>query len=160
MSPRIRAALALSAVTLLAACAKKDEAPKDTVAAMTPAPAAAAAPAPIALADFTGDWKIAATPEAGSDTSTNFTTLHATADSTWILETATGLKIPHHVTLSGDSVLLKSDTYASLRRKGKKVWTEGVVRLQDGKLVGTTIGHYQNAGPDSVLRMRTVGTKQ
>jgi hypothetical protein len=37
--------------------------------------------------------------------------------------------------------------------------SEGSLRLQNGKLVGTTIAHYAKAGPDSVLRLHAEGTK-
>ena len=64
-----------------------------------------------------------------------------------------------HVTVSGDSLIQRTGTFASQRRKGVKVMTEGSLKMQDGRLVGTTIAHYAKAGPDSVLRMRTEGTK-
>jgi hypothetical protein len=31
--------------------------------------------------------------------------------------------------------------------------------MQNGKLVGTTTAHYVTTGPDSVIRLRTEGTK-
>jgi hypothetical protein len=37
--------------------------------------------------------------------------------------------------------------------------TEGSLRMQNGKLVGTTIAHYSKAGADSVLRLCTEGTR-
>ena len=37
--------------------------------------------------------------------------------------------------------------------------TESSMHLQNGKLMGTTIAHYMKAGADSVLRLRTEGTK-
>jgi hypothetical protein len=40
------------------------------------------------------------------------------------------------------------------------VWTEGVYRLESGKLVGTTVAHYMKSGADSLQRLRTEGTKQ
>jgi hypothetical protein len=85
----------------------------------------------------------------------------ATADSTgWVMELPTGKKVAQHVTVSGDSIMVKSDTYPSMRRKGKQVWTEAVYRLESGKLVGTLTGHYANSGADSVLTLHSVGTKQ
>jgi hypothetical protein len=33
------------------------------------------------------------------------------------------------------------------------------MKLQGGKLVGMTAAHYSTTGPDSVLRLRTEGTK-
>jgi hypothetical protein len=41
-----------------------------------------------------------------------------------------------------------------------KVMTEGSFKLQDGKLTGSTTAHYSKAGADSVLHLRTEGTKK
>jgi hypothetical protein len=38
--------------------------------------------------------------------------------------------------------------------------TESVFRLQNGKLVGTTTAHYTKSGADSVLVLKSEGTKQ
>jgi hypothetical protein len=148
---------------LLAACAKSDQAKTDSAAGAAAAPAAATpapAPAPaIALADVAGKWQMRSVPESGTDTSATTYVLTATADSTWTMTFPSGLKVPVHVTVSGDSVIQKTGTFASQRRKGVKVTTEGSFRLQNGKLVGTTTAHYAKAGADSVLRLRTEGTK-
>jgi hypothetical protein len=60
---------------------------------------------------------------------------------------------------SGDSVMTRTGTFASQRKKGVKVKTESSMRLQNGKLVGMTIAHYTVSGPDSVLHLRVEGTK-
>ena len=159
MRPSFRFAVA-STVLLLAACAKK-EAPKDTTAAMAPAPAAAPAPAPtVALADLAGKWKIVTRPASGTDSSTTTATIVATADTSgWTLDLPSGQKVPLQVKVSADTVLTKSAVYPSMRRKGKKVWTEAALRLENGKLTGTTTAHYANSGADSVLTLTTEGTK-
>jgi len=147
-----------STVLLLAACAKK-EAPKDTTAAMAPAPAPAPAPA-VSLADMAGKWKVVTTPTSGKDMSTTTATLVATADTTgWVLELPSGQKVPMQVRVSADTVITKSAVYPSMRRKGKKVWTEGAFRLENGKITGTTTAHYENSGADSLLTLTTEGTK-
>jgi hypothetical protein len=158
-----RLALACSATLLLAACAKSDQAAKDSAAGVAAAPAPAPAPAPPAafsLADAAGKWQVRAVPESGTDTSATNYVLTATADTTgWLITFPSGLKVPLHVTVSGDSLINKTGVFASQRRKGLKVMSEGSFRLQNGKLVGTTIAHYAKAGPDSVLRLHTEGTK-
>jgi hypothetical protein len=68
--------------------------------------------------------------------------------------------VKNHVTVSGDSIMLKSDAYPSMRRKGKEVVTETVYHVKDGKLVGTTTAHYAKSGADSVLTLKVEGTKQ
>jgi hypothetical protein len=161
----LRVAFACCTSLLLAGCAKKDQAKADSAAgtaAATPAgaPAAAPAPAPFSLADAAGKWQVRAVPVDGKDTSATSYTLTATADTTgWFMTFASGLKVPLHVTVSGDSLLVKTGTFASQRRKGVKVTTESTIRMQSGKLVGTTTAHYANAGADSVLHLRTEGTK-
>ena len=157
----IRIAIAGTVVLMLAGCAKSEPA-KDTTTAMAPAePAPAPAPAKtISLADLAGRWNFE-TRGDGTDTMVTKAVVVATADSTgWVMELPTGKKVAQHVTVSGDSIMVKSDTYASMRRKGKQVWSEGVYRLENGKLVGTLIGHYANTGADSVLKLHSVGTKQ
>ena len=63
------------------------------------------------------------------------------------------------VVASGDSITTSTGSFESVLRKGVQVQTTGVMRMVDGKLVGTTIAHYTNAGADSVLRLRVEGTK-
>ena len=163
MRPSFRLAVS-GTVLLLAACAKK-EAPKDTAAAMAPAPAAAPAPAPapaptVALADLAGKWKITTRPASGKDSSTTTATIVATADTSgWTMDLPSGQKVPLQVKVSADTVLTKSAVYPSMRRKGKKVWTEGAYRLANGKLTGPTIAHYENSGADSVLTLTAEATK-
>ena len=158
-----RLAIACCTGLLVAACAKKDQAVNDSAAGVAATPAPAAAPAPpaaLSLADVAGKWQVRSVPESGTDTSSTNYVLTATADTTgWFITFPSGLKVPVHVTASGDSVIQKTGTFASQRRKGVKVTTEGSFKLQNGKLVGTTIAHYSKAGPDSVLHLRTEGTK-
>ena len=158
-----RLALACSATLVLAACGKSEQAAADSAAAAAAAapPAAAPAPAPaLSLADVAGKWQMTAVPESGTDTTTTKYVLTATADTTgWDITFPSGLKVPLKVSAAGDSVYSKTGTFASQRRKGVKVMTESSLRLQAGKLVGTSIAHYAGAGADSVLRLRVEGTK-
>lgn len=164
MRIKLGVALAGSAALAVIGCAKKDQAAKDTTAtAAAAAPAAAPTPAPapaLSLADVAGKWQVRSVPESGNDTSATTYVLTATADTTgWMISFPSGLKVPLHVMLSGDSVIQRTGTFASQRRKGVKVTTEGSFHLQNGKLVGTTIAHYAKAGVDSVLRLHTEGTR-
>ena len=117
----------------------------DTTAAMAPAPAPA--PAALSLADVAGKWQMSNVPTSGADTSpTNFV-LTATADTTgWVMEFPSGVKVPLQVSVDGDSILTKAGPFASQRRKSTKVTTESVMRLQDGKLVGTTTAQLRHEG--------------
>ena len=154
-----RTTMIFSAVFFVAACSKSENAATDTTKAAAATPAPPPAPA-VTLADFGGKWAMVATPEAGKDTSVTKYTLTATADTAgWMINFPSGLKVPLHVSLSGDSVIFKSGQFSSQRRKNMKVWTEGSMKLQSGKVVGENVAHYQNAGPDSVLKLRLDGTK-
>jgi glucose/arabinose dehydrogenase len=151
-----RVIFACSTSLFLVACSKGEQAAKDT----TP-PAAAAAPAPppaATMADFAGKWDVVATPTSGKDTSVTKYVL-TVADTNWTLAFPSGLKVPMHATLSGDSVMFKTDEFSSQRRKGVKVWTEGSSRIQGGKMVGMTTAHYKGAGADSVLTLKIEGNK-
>lgn len=153
-----RSVVVSSAIFLVVACGKSEQA-ADTTKAAAAAPAPAPAPA-VTLADFAGKWAVVATPESGKDTSVTKYTMTATADTSgWTIDFPSGVKVPLQVSLSGDSVLVKSGQFSSQRRKNVKVWTEGSGRLQGGKFVGETTAHYAKAGADSVLKLRIEGTK-
>jgi hypothetical protein len=158
-----RVAIACTAGLILAGCAKRDQAAKDSAAAAAAMPAPAPAPTPtpaISLADVAGKWRMRSVPESGKDTSPTSYVLTATADTTgWAITFPSGVKVPLHVTVSGDSVIQRTGVYPSQRRKGLKVMTEGTMKLQNGKLVGMTTAHYSTQRADSVLRLRTEGTK-
>lgn len=156
-----RVALACGTSLLLIACGKNEQAAKDSAAAAAAAAPPPPAPAPaLNLADFAGKWAVAATPTEGKDTSATKYTLTATADTTgWTIDFPSGVKVPVQVSVSGDSLMIKTGTFSSQRRKSVKVHTDGSVRLQGGKLVGMTTAHYEGAGADSVLHLRTEGTK-
>jgi len=152
-----RCTILCSALVFAAACSKSEQAADTSKMAATPAPAPAPA---VTLADFAGKWAVVATPESGKDTSVTKYTMTATADTSgWVIEFPSGVKVPVTVSLSGDSVLIKTGQFSSQRRKNVKVWTEGSARMQGGKLAGETTAHYTNAGADSVLKLKIDGTK-
>ena len=160
MHASYRVGLAFGTSLLLIACGKNEQAAKDSAAAAAAAPPPAAPAPALNLADFAGKWAVAATPTEGKDTSATKYTLTATADTTgWTIDFPSGVKVPVQVSVSGDSLLIKTGTFASQRRKNVKVHTDGSFRMQGGKLVGMTTAHYEGAGADSVLHLRTEGTK-
>jgi glucose/arabinose dehydrogenase len=161
MIRHVRVTLAGTLVLALAGCAKSEPAKDTTPAMATPAPAPEPAPAKsISLAELAGKWNFETRGE-GADSMVTKAVVIATADTSgWVMELPSGKKVANHVSVSGDIIMVRSEPYASMRRKGKQVWSEGVYRLENGKLVGTMIGHYANSGADSVLRFRSVGTKQ
>ena len=155
------------AVTTLSACAKSEQA-KDTTAATgaaaTPAtastPAAPTPPAAVSLADVAGKWTMKSTPVDGKDTTVMTWVLTATADTTGWTRTNPGAKpVAMHVRTDADSIITRAGPFSSIRRKGQQVTSEAILRLQGGRLVGTSTGHYKSAGADSVAHFRLEGTK-
>ena len=160
-----RISIVFATALMLAGCAKSEQAAKDSASAAAAAEMAAPAPAPapppaLSLSAIAGKWQVKSVPVSGADTTPTKYVLTATADTTgWMIVFPSGLKVPLQVSVSGDSLIDKTGTFQSQRRKGVKVKTEGVMRIQNGKLVGTTVAHYMSAGADSVLHMRVEGTK-
>jgi hypothetical protein len=158
-----RSALACSAF-LIAACAKKDNAAVDTSSssASTTASTTSAAPAPanINLADVAGKWNMRAVPTSGTDTTGTSYVMTATNNQTgWTLTFPGRKPMPVQVSASGDSIVISAAPYASVRRKGVQVSTAGVLRLQNGDLVGPTTAHYKTKTADSVLVLNVTGTR-
>jgi hypothetical protein len=127
----------------------------DTAAMAAPAPAA---PAPIALGDLNGTWNMKTMAE-GSDSALVTYTLEA-APSGWTLHFPKRPPVATKTTADGDSIVTDAGPYESVLRKGLMVTTHSVFRLQDGKLVGTTVAHYATKGADSVRNLRSEGTRQ
>lgn len=158
----------LCCLVVATACAKADKRSEaESTAAMaspsTPAaaPAAApAAPATLTFGDVAGNWSMRSVPESGDTTATTYV-LTATNDSSgWKLAFPKGPTVAARVAAAGDSIVADAGPYASVRRKGVQVTTHSVFRRQGDRLVGTTVAHYKTSRPDSVLNLRTEGTRQ
>jgi molybdopterin biosynthesis enzyme len=160
-------------VVALVGCSKGDN-KVDSTTAMAPAAAnttstaaatstsAGAVATPIVLTDLAGTWAIVAAPTSGTDTTSTLSTLTATGTTTgWKTTYANGTVVPLVVTVAGDSVIVESAApYKSVRRKGVMVTTHNVFRKEGNKLVGTATAHYKTKGADSVLVLKTEGTKK
>jgi hypothetical protein len=146
----------LASAALLAACAKSEQQP-----AADSGMAAAMMPASISVADVAGTWDVKGLNEAGDSTLATYV-LTATADTTsWMAKFPDRDAMPVKImSVSGDSIVTSMGPYESVLRKGVMVTTNAVMRLQDGKLVGTFDAHYTTTGPDSVLRGKVDATKQ
>jgi hypothetical protein len=147
----------LCCAAVAAGCSKPEQTPaQDTTAVVTPPP-----PAPISLAEVAGTWTVRSMAE-GSDSVLVTTTMVATADTSGWSITLPGRAKPvpsRVVAVAGDSIVTEAGPYESVLRKGVQVTTNSVMRLRDGKLVGTTVAHYKTAAADSVVRLRTEGTR-
>jgi hypothetical protein len=162
-SHRITCIALYCCAAVLAGCAKKDEAAVDTTAmssssTMSTAPAA---PTPINLADVAGKWDVRAVPTSGDTTPTTYVlTAMGTPDGWNLAFPGRKATVPVRVTTDADSIIVAAGPYASVRRKGVQVSTNGSLHLQNGDLVGTTTAHYNVKTPDSVLTLNVSGTRK
>lgn len=143
---------------VLIGCAKTEQQPpKDTTATAAPTPTPP--PAGISLADLAGKWAMTTTTEKGDSTLVKYEMV-ATGDTAgWTLNFPKRKPVPARVAVGGDSIVLDAGPYESVLRKGVQVTTHSVARLQDGKLVGTTVARYATHGPDSLRNLRLEGTR-
>lgn len=162
--------LCCGGAALLTACAKSDRSTAgDTAAMSTSAPTASApaanAPAPaattpISLNDVAGKWNMTSTPDTGANTSPTTYVLTATAsNSGWTLNFPGRPPVAVKVSTDADSITMDAGPYLSVRRKGMQVTTHSVTRMQGTDLVGMTVAHYVTKGADSVLMLKTHGTR-
>lgn len=151
-----RAALLL-VLPIVFGCSKKDEPAADTSAMAPAAPAAAATPAPMNVA---GKWTMQVMP-ADKDTTVLRYTLDATNDKTGWKMTLPGRQAMdiRILSMDNDSIVSENGPYSSALRKNVMVNTHSNMHMEGDKLVGTTIAHYSTKGPDSVLNLRTTGTR-
>lgn len=164
MRRRMLGLTCLCVAVALVGCAKSNNASAGNNAETTPAMAAAPAPAPapaaaISLADVAGKWNMRAVPASGDTTPTLYVLTAAGDTSGWSIAYPNGLKVPAHVSTSGDSILIHAGPFASVRRKGMQVTTDGVLRRQGDGLAGSTLAHYKTTKPDSTLRLNVQGTR-
>ncbi len=145
-------------LALFAGCAKREQqAARDSTAASL---GAGAIPAPISLASVAGKWTMRTMAATSDSVLLTFDLIATSDESGWIFSFPNRPPVPVHViAVSGDSIVTEAGPYESVLRKGVQVSTHSVMRLQDGNLVGTTVAHYTTAGPDSVLNLRTQGTR-
>ncbi len=150
------AAIALSSCTT-----RTDDTATSDTAAGSVATGDLAATGVLSPSAVAGRWNMLATPEAGgADSMITQYVLNATDDpKNWTISYPGRRPVPVDVTFSGDSIMTRAGPYPSFRRSGVRVRTEGVVRLEGDRLVGHTIARYNTGRPDSVLRLRTEGTR-
>jgi hypothetical protein len=119
-----------------------------------------ATPAAVNLSDVAGKWNMKSVPASGDTTPTNYV-LNATSNTSgWTIVLPGRAPVPVTVTTDGDSITTVAGPYSSVRRKGLQVTTNGVWRLNNGTLTGTTTAHYKTKTADSVLVLTTTGSRQ
>lgn len=154
-----RLAILAGCAAVMLACAKKDETPVDTTAAVTPPPAATPTPAPVNLADVAGTWEISAVPATGDTTPTKQTLDAKATTSGWTMTLPGRPAMAVRVSTDGDSVMMDAGPYSSVRRKGVQVTTHSVSHFDGDNVTGVTTAHYDVKTADSVLTLNTTGTR-
>lgn len=153
-------ALACSAaLLLLAACTSSGEKTDTAAVAMTDTAAAMSTTSPIE--SMRGRWNVQSVPVSGDTNPTRYVLDTSGDTASWTI-TFEGRTTPvrmHVIAMGGDSVVTQTDEFDSARRSGMKVVSTTVMRVQDGRLVGTTTARYKTTGPDSVLMLNTTGTR-
>ena len=159
----MRAVRSCCFAVMVLGCGKAADRPADATgeapAAATAAPAEAA-PATLSLADLAGTWKVHSVVE-GNDNVTLDYDLVATGDrSGWTINRAGRDPIAVRVVaVDGDSIVTEAGPFESLIRKGVQVQSRTVMRMENGKLKGTTTAHYQVSTADSVTRLSIEATR-
>ena len=127
-------------LVVLAACSRGETPAADSPAAATPAPAA------LTTADVAGTWDAEGMPMGKDTVVVRFTMTNSdTGSGTWITFPS-GLKVQNTARqVSGDSMVSETGPFKSQVRNGMNVAsTRTVLRMKDGKLVGTTHSKYSN----------------
>ena len=141
-------------VIALAACAKPDQKPAaDSMGAGATTPT-------VSLASLAGTWAMRTTNERGDSTLVTYQMIASADAAGWSFNFPGRAPVPIRViAVAGDSIVTEAGPYESVLRKGVQVTTHSVIHLQGANLVGTTVAHYQPGGADSVLVLRTEGTR-
>ena len=148
----MRKLVALGCIALALGCSKKESAPAADTMAVAPAPM-------LNLADLAGTWDMK-TMREGSDSVLVAYTVTATGTTDgWMINFPNRPPVPMRVSVSGDSLMMDAGPYESVLRKGVQVTTNTVSHLMNGMLMGRAVAHY-STGPDSVVMLRTEGTKK
>jgi len=149
----MRRLVLLCCAAVLVGCAKKEAEPA--------ADTTAAAPAPMMLtaADVAGKWHVVVMGETSDSVLTEYDMTATASDSGWTVMLANRPAMSPRVMFSGDSVVMDMGPYESVLRKGVQVTTHSMSRMQGGMLVGNTTAHYATTTGDSVVMLRSRGTR-
>jgi hypothetical protein len=144
---------------ILVGCKKPETPPASDTTAVAPAAPQPQSAAAISLADVAGKWKLRTMDGTGGNVVES--QLTATADTSgWTWTRPNGKIVPVHVVaVGGDSIVTQAGPYESALRKGIQVRSRMVLRLKDGKLVGTNEARYALSGGDSVAQRPAEATR-
>ena len=136
------------------------EAPAAATASPADAAPAEAAPATLSLADLAGTWKVHSVVEGNDKVTLDYDLVATGERSGWTINRSGRDPIPVRVVaVDADSLVTEAGPFESLIRKGVQVQSRTVMRMEDGKLKGTTTAHYKVSTADSVTRLSIEATR-
>jgi hypothetical protein len=144
----MRIPAALLALTMVAACAPKEEAPADS---------AAMAPAGPTLADFAGTWNNKVVLEGTPDTIPSTSTSDGSGTGTMSLEGRPNIATTS--VISGDSLITTTAEYESILRAGVMVTVRTAAVLTNGMMVGNVEATYVTPTGTQVVKGTMTATK-
>jgi hypothetical protein len=120
----------------------------------------AAAPAAISLADVAGTWNLE-TAAMGSDSVLVTSQLMATGTMDgWMMMLPNRDPVPVRVlAVDADSIVTEMGPFPSVLREGVMVTTRSVFKLRDSTLAGRLTAQYAGGGADSIVTLRSRGTR-
>ena len=150
--------LSVCLLAVLVACAREE--PADSAAAMDSTPMSPAGTAP-SLESYAGTWNMRTMGMASDSVLLNFT-MTATNDTTGWSYTFPSSPTPVPIrilSVESGGVMLEAGPYRSNLRPGAMVTTRGNVRMDGDTLRGEVVANYTGGPGDSVVNLRTVGTR-
>lgn len=155
-----RSCVALAFGVLLLACGGEAGNDAEVPAATPPAATPPPPPAALSLTEVAGQWNVRVMSENSDSTLVTFV-MNVTPDTSgWTMTFPDREAIPMRVlAVEGDSIVTEAGPFQSALRSGMNVTTHSVMRLQGGSLVGETTARYETTGADSVVVLRTEGTR-
>ena len=112
----------------------------------------------ISLANLAGTWNMRTTSRDPADTTVNEYQI-VIDESGWTLHFPDRDPVQSVVVVDGDSIVVDSGPFESVRRPGTMVTTHAVFHMEGDRLVGDVTATWRTAAGDSVAQLRTEGTR-
>jgi hypothetical protein len=115
----------------------------------------------MSLASVAGMWNVNVMPMAKDTVVTSYV-LNTTDSAAWkfVFAGRTDTVTMKVTGMSGDTILTEAGPFASGVQKGKQVSVKSKSWMQDGKLKGLVDAHYDGTPADSIVKLRSEGTRQ
>jgi hypothetical protein len=151
------ACVCCAVVLVLGACSE----PSNQPAAGADSAQMAPPPAGVNLADLAGTWNFNTRAETGDSVLVTYQVVMTPTTDGWQLLLPNRPPVPMQVlAVAGDSVVTHAGPFESVLRAGVQVTTHTVLHFQgNSSAAGTIVARYTVTTADSVVNLRTDGTK-